>query len=451
MASATSVMWFRRDLRLADNEALCAAAKAGRVTPLFVIDPRLFERSGAPRVAFMLRNLRALNDSMGGALVVRTGNPVDVVAAVASEVGATEVFAAKDFVSYGMERDARVAKAVAGVGATMRFVGSNYAVEPGSVLKGDGTPYAVFTPFSKVWLSIGWPAPFPTPKVTWHGAPAVSSESIPSDPPCDARLPEAGEDAARELWSGFVERALDRYVDIRNNPDVDGTSRLSPHLRFGVVHPRTLLAELNETKSQAHYRSELCWREFYADVLFRQPRTMWENLQPKMDKMTLDTDARAKERFAAWCEGRTGYPIVDAGMRQLLATGWMHNRVRMITASFLVKDLHLPWQWGAKFFMRHLVDGDIASNNHGWQWTAGTGTDAAPYFRIFNPVAQGEKFDPDGTYVRSWIAELAGLDANVVHAPWTLGMMNPYVEPIVDHAVERDVALARYKVVSGKA
>ena len=449
--ATTSVMWFRRDLRLADNEALCAAATSGRVTPLFVIDPTWFERAGAPRVAFMLRNLRALNDSMGGALVVRTGDPATVVADVAREVGASEVFAAKDFVSYGMARDARVAKAVGAAGATMRFVGSNYAVEPGSVLKGDGTPYAVFTPFSKVWLSIGWPAPFPTPKVDWYGAPSVASESIPSDPPCDARLPEAGEAAARELWSSFVDRALDRYVDIRNNPDVDGTSRLSPHLRFGVVHPRTLLAELNETKSQAHYRSELCWREFYADVLFRQPRTMWENLQPKMDRMTLDTDARAKERFAAWCEGRTGYPIVDAGMRQLVATGWMHNRVRMITASFLVKDLHLPWQWGAKFFMRHLVDGDIASNNHGWQWTAGTGTDAAPYFRIFNPVAQGEKFDPEGNYVRAWIPELAGVDAKVVHAPWTMGLMNPYVEPIVDHAVERDVALARYKVVSGKA
>lgn len=444
-------MWFRRDLRLFDNEALCAAAKNGPVSPLFVIDPKLFDRAGPPRVAFMLRNIRALDESMGRALVIRYGDPREVVPAFAREVGANEVYAAKDFVPYGMERDAHVARALGDVGVTMRFVGSNYAVEPGSVLKADGTPYAVFTPFSKVWKEIGWPAPFATPKVTWRGAPEIACEGIPAEPACDARLPDAGEDAARELWSSFVERALDRYVDIRNNPDVDGTSRLSPYLRFGVVHPRTLLAELNETKSQAHYRSELCWREFYADVLFRQPRTMWENLQPKMDKMVLDTDAQAKARFAAWCEGRTGYPIVDAGMRQLVATGWMHNRVRMITASFLVKDLHLPWQWGAKFFMRHLVDGDIASNNHGWQWTAGTGTDAAPYFRIFNPVAQGEKFDPDGTYVRQWISELATVETKSVHAPWTLGMMNPYVEPIVDHAVERDVALARYKAVSGKA
>ena len=446
-----SVMWFRRDLRLADNEALCAAAKNGPVTPLFVIDPKLFDGAGAARVAFMLRNLRALDQSMNRALVIRYGDPREVVPKFAAEVGANEVFAAKDFVSYGMKRDAEVAAATAKVGVTMRFVGSNYAVEPGSVLKGDGTPYAVFTPFSKVWLSIGWPKPFPTPKVEWRGAPDITCEGYPEEPTCDAELPPAGEDAAAALWSSFVDRALDRYVDIRNNPNVDGTSRLSPYLRFGVVHPRTLLAELNETKSQAHYRSELCWREFYADVLFRQPRTMWENLQPKMDKMELDTGATAKKRFAAWCEGRTGYPIVDAGMRQLLATGWMHNRVRMITASFLVKDLHLPWQWGAKFFMRHLVDGDIASNNHGWQWTAGTGTDAAPYFRIFNPVAQGEKFDPNGDYVRHWIPELASLDAKTVHQPWTLGMMNPYVEPIVDHSVERDVALARYKVVSGKA
>ena len=433
------------------SEALCAAAANGPVTPLFVIDPALFDRAGAARIVFMLRCLRALDQSMNRALVIRHGDPKVVVPAFAREVGATEVFAARDFVPYGMKRDAEVAAAVSKVGATLRFVGSNYAVEPGSVLKGDGTPYAVFTPFSKVWLSIGWPKPFPVPRIEWRGAPEIKCEGYPEEPECAAQLPAAGEVAASELWSSFVDRALDRYVDIRNNPDVDGTSRLSPYLRFGVVHPRTLLAELNETKSQAHYRSELCWREFYADVLFRQPRTMWENLQPKMDKMELDTGATAKKRFAAWCEGRTGYPIVDAGMRQLLATGWMHNRVRMITASFLVKDLHLPWQWGAKFFMRHLVDGDIASNNHGWQWTAGTGTDAAPYFRIFNPVAQGEKFDPNGDYVRHWIPELASLDAKTVHQPWTLGMMNPYVEPIVDHSVERDVALARYKVVSGKA
>jgi deoxyribodipyrimidine photo-lyase len=162
----------------------------------------------------------------------------------------------------------------------------------------------------------------------------------------------------------------------------------------------------------------------------------------------VDTDERAQQRFGLWCEGKTGYPIVDAGMKQLLATGWMHNRVRMIVASFLVKDLHLPWQWGAKYFMKHLVDGDIASNQHGWQWTAGTGTDASPYFRIFNPISQGEKFDPNGTYVRSWIPELADTPNDVVHAPWLAGLLNPYLEPIVDHAAERQESLIRYKQLS---
>jgi deoxyribodipyrimidine photo-lyase len=169
-----------------------------------------------------------------------------------------------------------------------------------------------------------------------------------------------------------------------------------------------------------------------------------------MNKMTHDTGKEAVSRFAAWCAGETGYPIVDAGMKQMLATGWMHNRVRMIVASFLVKDLHLPWQWGAKFFMQHLVDGDLASNNHGWQWTAGTGTDASPYFRIFNPISQGEKFDPQGEYVRSWLPQLRDVDNSSVHAPWTAGLLNPYLEPIVDHAVERAVSLERYKAVSGK-
>jgi deoxyribodipyrimidine photo-lyase len=263
-------------------------------------------------------------------------------------------------------------------------------------------------------------------------------------------LPEATEEAAMSRFAEFATTALDRYYDIRNNPDVDGTSRLSTYLRFGLVHPRTLLVDLNDTKSQAHFRSELCWREFYADVLYHQPATAWQNLQRKMDAMKLDTGKQATARFDAWCRGETGYPIVDAGMRQLLATGWMHNRVRMIVASFLVKDLHLPWQWGARFFMKHLVDGDLASNNHGWQWTAGTGTDAAPYFRIFNPVSQGEKFDPNGSYVRHWIPELADVETKFVHQPWETGMMNPYIAPIVDHAAEREESLLRYKAVSGK-
>ncbi|MSV96913.1 MAG: deoxyribodipyrimidine photo-lyase [Actinobacteria bacterium] len=443
-------MWFRRDLRLADNEALVAAARAGSVTPLFVIDPKFFERSGAPRLVFLLRNLQELNKSMGGVLVVRTGNPVDVVCAVAQEVGATEVFAAKDFAPYGQARDAQVDAALRKVGAELRSVGSAYAVDPGIVRKADNTPYAVFTPFSKIWLSNGWSAPLSQPQVVWHGAPAVASDDLPAEPACGATLPAAGENAAWKVWESFRDAALNGYAEKRNNPDINGTSQLSPYLRFGLVHPRSLLAELGDSKSHLVFRSELCWREFYADVLFHQPRTVWENLQPKMNKMTHDTGADAVARFDVWCKGETGFPIVDAGMKQMLATGWMHNRVRMIVASFLVKDLHLPWQWGAKFFMRHLVDGDIASNNHGWQWTAGTGTDASPYFRIFNPISQGERFDPQGTYVRQWIPELRELADDAVHSPWTLGLLNPYIPPMVDHAEERLISLDRYKAVSGK-
>ncbi|MEI7971289.1 MAG: deoxyribodipyrimidine photo-lyase [Actinomycetota bacterium] len=443
-----SVLWFRRDLRLADNEALCVAAALGEVVPLFVLDPRFLSTSGAPRLAFLFRNLRALNDSMGGSLVVRMGNPEEVVAQVCRESGSERVVCAKDFAPYGMQRDTLVASKLATEGIDFQQVGSSYAVEPGVVRKGDGTPYAVFTPFSKIWIQHGWPAPFAEPVVKWHGAPEVSSEVIPQDPPCNAVLPAAGEEAAWNVWEKFRDTALDLYSETRNNPDIAGTSMLSPYLRFGVLHSRSLLAELNETKAHAVFRSELGWREFYADVLFHQPRTVRENLQRKMDSIVVDTDERAHQRFAMWCEGKTGYPIVDAGMKQLLATGWMHNRVRMIVASFLVKDLHLPWQWGAKFFMKHLVDGDIASNQHGWQWTAGTGTDASPYFRIFNPISQGEKFDPNGSYVRAWIPELAEVPNDVVHAPWLAGLLNPYLAPIVDHAAERQESLIRYKQLS---
>ena len=443
-----SVLWFRRDLRLTDNEALCTAAALGEVVPLFVLDPRFLATSGAPRLAFLFRNLRALNDSMGGALVVRTGNPEEIVSQVCRESGAERVVCAKDFAPYGMQRDAAVAASLAANGIEFQQIGSAYAVEPGVVRKGDGTPYAVFTPFSKIWMQHGWPAPFAKPTVKWTGAPETLSEPIPQDPPCAATLPEAGEDAAWRVWENFRDTALDLYNETRNNPDIAGTSMLSPYLRFGVIHSRSLLAELNETKAHAVFRSELGWREFYADVLFHQPRTVRENLQRKMDSIVVDTDKRAEQRFALWCEGKTGYPIVDAGMKQLLATGWMHNRVRMIVASFLVKDLHLPWQWGAKYFMEHLVDGDIASNQHGWQWTAGTGTDASPYFRIFNPISQGEKFDPNGTYVRTWIPELAETPNDVVHAPWLAGLLNPYLEPIVDHAAERQESLIRYKQLS---
>ncbi len=256
-------------------------------------------------------------------------------------------------------------------------------------------------------------------------------------------LPSAGEKAARRRWRAFLDLVAE-YDDARDRPDLDRTSHMSVHLKWGEIHPRTLLADLAPLRSKgaSTYRSELAWREFYADVLHRRPETAREYLRPEFASMEYDEPG---DDLAAWAEGRTGFPIVDAGMRQLRATGWMHNRVRMIVASFLVKDLHLEWQHGARHFMRWLVDGDLASNQHGWQWVAGCGTDAAPYFRVFNPTSQGQKFDPDGAYVRRWVDELADVDTAYIHDPSQQpgGPPDGYPPPLLDHAEERREALAR--------
>ena len=244
-------------------------------------------------------------------------------------------------------------------------------------------------------------------------------------------------------WRAFRDSALTDYASGRNRPDREGSSRMSVHLKWGEVHPRTLLADLGQSKSHETFRNELCWREFYAHVLWHQPQTAREYMKQELAGIAYDDPG---PQFDAWRQGRTGYPVVDAGMRALAAEGWLHNRLRMIVASFLVKDLHVEWTHGARHFMAHLVDGDLASNQHGWQWVAGTGTDAAPFFRVFNPVLQGLKFDPNGDYVRRWVEELRDVPGPDVHEPWKLrdGLPNGYPERIVDHATERAEALRRY-------
>jgi deoxyribodipyrimidine photo-lyase len=335
--------------------------------------------------------------------------------------------------------------------------GSPYAVAPGRVTKPDGTPYKVFSPFRRAWQQHGWRGPADTDgrTVDWldpgdkHGGPR--RVPVPDDERVDADLPPAGEDVALERWQEFVADGVTGYKRIRDRPDKPGTSRMSVHLKYGTVHPRTLLADLGGQSGDGAetIRSELAWREFYADVLWHRPDSARENFDKKFDALPWDTGPAADEHFAAWAEGRTGFPIVDAGMRQLREMAWVHNRVRMIVASFLVKDLHLHWLRGAQHFMRYLADGDLASNNHGWQWVAGTGTDAAPFFRVFNPVVQGEKFDPNGDYVRQFVPELRDLRGKAVHRPWELpeGPPNGYPRPIVDHAEERRAALDRYEQV----
>jgi deoxyribodipyrimidine photo-lyase len=317
----------------------------------------------------------------------------------------------------------------------------------------------VFTPFRRAWEQHGWRRPADTDAGTldWldpgekHGGPR--RVRIPDDDRVDADLPPAGEDAALARWREFLDDGVTGYKRSRDRPDRPGTSRMSVHLKYGTVHPRTLLADLTGRSGEGAetVTSELAWREFYADVMWHRPDSARVNFDHRFDALPWDSGPAADEHFAAWADGRTGFPVVDAGMRQLREMAWVHNRVRMIVASFLVKDLHLHWTRGARHFMRYLADGDLASNQHGWQWVAGTGTDAAPFFRIFNPVTQGEKFDPDGDYVRRFVPELRDVAGKAVHRPWELpgGPPNGYPRPIVDHAEERKAALSRYEQVRG--
>ncbi|MGH3613655.1 MAG: cryptochrome/photolyase family protein [Pseudonocardia sp.] len=456
--SDVAVVWFRRDLRVGDQPSFIAAAEAApRAVALFVLDPALLRPAGAARTTFLHRCLRDLDAALGGRLLVVRGDPVDVVARVAKVFDAATVHVAADFGPYGTRRDRAVDAALTGGGHELVRTGSPYAVAPGRVRTAGGGAYQVFTPFRRAWADHGWRPPAMTDAgtVDWLDAPSedrsLHADPIPDDEPVAAEIPEAGERAAHARWREFLRDQVTTYRDDRDRPDKPGTSRMSVYLKYGLIHPRTMLADLaaQPSVSADTYRTELAWRDFYADVLFRRPDSARGNYNRAFDALPTASGAQARRRFDAWRDGRTGFPIVDAGMRQLREQAWMHNRVRMIVASFLVKDLHLPWWWGARHFMRLLVDGDLASNQHGWQWTAGSGTDAAPYFRVFNPVSQGERFDPDGGYVRRFVPELRGVAGKAVHRPWSLpgGVPPGYPAPMVDHSQERREALARYEMV----
>jgi deoxyribodipyrimidine photo-lyase len=450
----TALLWFRRDLRLADHPALLAACDAagpdGTVLPVFVFDDRLYGPSGQPRRRFLQDCLAELDGSVDGALVRRTGDPAQVLPELVAEVGAGSVHVTADAGPYGRRRDQAVERGLGDV--PLVRTGSPYAIAPGRVTKRDGTPFQVFSPFSRAWREHGWHSPAARPDVVpWLTG--VRSDDPPPLPDLgDVRLPPAGEAAAQRAWQRFRDERLLGYAEGRNTPGTDGTSRLSAYLKYGCLHPRTLLADLageEESEAVRRYTDELAWRDFYADVLWHRPDSARQYLNPQLQGMDHDTGPEAEALVRAWETGRTGFPIVDAGMRQLLDEAYVHNRVRMIVASFLVKDLHQEWTRGARYFMQHLVDGDLASNNHGWQWVAGSGTDASPYYRVFNPITQGKKFDPDGVYVKQWVPELRDLDARYVHEPWTApgGIPAGYPQPVVDHAHERQVSLDRYAAV----
>lgn len=438
-----AVWWVRRDARTHDNPALLAAQATGPTAAIFPWSPRLHFWSGRRR-AHLARVLWDLRENTGGALAVWHGDPADVVLAAALQAGATSVWAQREYSPSGTAEQDAVAATLAEHGIALTLEGSPYLVAPGRVRTGAGNAYQVFTPYLRAWRQHGWRAPAPEANPRrWlelgEGIGAVidlDREAARGDAedPLSAPL-EFREDRWLTHIKDFAKLSLAAYEDTRDRPGLKGTSRLSVPLAYGQVHPRTIAAAVKARGASAGdgasaFMAELAWRDFHADVLFHQPTALREPIKEVIPADAWDSGPEADARFVAWKQGRTGFPLVDAGMREMAATGVMHNRVRMVVASFLVKDLHLPWQRGADHFRRMLVDYDHAQNQLNWQWVAGTGTDAAPYFRIFNPEAQRERFDPDFAYVRRWVAELDTPE---------------YPAPIVDHARERARSLEDYQ------
>jgi deoxyribodipyrimidine photo-lyase len=442
------VVWFRRDLRLDDNPAW-AAATAGhdKVIALFVLEPQLMDAAGQIRRDQLLAHLDALHlqlKDLGGGLVIRSGPAAAAIPVAIADCEASALYFNIDATHFSIERDEAVAHAIAI--PTHGFHGGTVH-EPGAVLTKKGTLSQVFTPFYKTWTAATltpWPSPGPGRPVT------MSGESIPG--PNGPIYQPPGESGAWQRVTAWLEH-VDGYPDTRDLPAIPGTSELSADLKFGTLAARTLVDVVGtQTAGRAAFVRQLAWRDWWSHTLALRPDLPDVALKPQYNNIAWRDDP---EGFHRWCAGRTGYPIVDAGMRQLTQTGWMHNRVRMICASFLVKDLLIDWRKGERFFRHHLVDAYTAQNAVNWQWVAGTGPDAAPYFRVFNPTTQGEKFDPQGHYVRRWVPELSGLPASVIHQPQgtdpsklaTAGVIlgDTYPAQVVDHAEARTRALQTYK------
>ncbi len=454
-----TIWWIRRDVRLHDNRALAAAsARGGPVIPVFVLDPSLLEsrhRAAARRRAFLFNGLRDLDRDLrarGARLVVREGRPAEVLHALVLETDAQAVVAEGDVSPYARRRDAAVRHAV-----PLELVGSPTVHHPADVLKNDGSPYTVFTPFRRAWLARPLPSHLEAAPQRFEPVPdAIASATLPPGersttfPPGEAE----GRRRLRAFTCGGADAAIHRYAAERNRLDHDGTSALSPYLRFGMVSAREAVVAAIAAGAGPDdvWLAELVWRDFYQAILFHFPDVLGGAFDSRFQAFGY---RRAPADLAAWQQGTTGYPIVDAAMRQLAAIGWMHNRARMIVASFLTKHLLLDWRDGEAWFMRQLIDGDPAANNGGWQWTAGVGTDAAPYFRVFSPILQARKFDPDGAYVRRWVPELARVRGVGVHEPWTLSpieqraagcvISRDYPAPLVEHHMARERALAAYR------
>ena len=468
------IWWIRRDLRLTDNQALASAIESGLpVLPVFIIDPALLDSqyASSKRIDFLWGGLNSLDHDLrqrGSYLVVREGEPQAELSRLVDEEQAQTVFAEPDYSPFALQRDQRVTDSL-----PVQWVGGPAFHPPGSVLKSNGEPYTVFTPFSKAWKALpgvstqihfSAPTKLETP-CTIHSLPIPNR----SNPTLQLLFPPGEDEAQRRLtdFTGQSHCAKDSQLDAliysyasgRDRQDLDGTSLLSPYLRLGMLSARQAITTAYQAirtaphpeglKSAETWLNELIWREFYIHILYHFPRVRKENFRLPNVRWVNDP-----QQFRAWCEGRTGYPVVDSAMRQLQHTGWMHNRSRMIVASFLTKDLLIDWRWGERWFMQHLIDGDPAANNGGWQWTAGTGTDAAPYFRIFNPISQSIKHDPQGEYIRFWLPELDKVPDEFIHEPWKIPadiqaqsqfrIGVDYPSPIIDHGQARQRALEAY-------
>ncbi len=492
-----ALVWMRRDLRVDDHAALYHALRAARrVWCAFVFDTAILEAlpRADRRVEFIrdslvgvdaeLRALAASHGVEGAGLLVAHGRAADVLPALADALHVQAVYASHDDDPYAVERDAQVRGRLSALGIALHTSKDHVVFERDEVLTQSGSPFSVFTPYKNAWLARLDPyfvRPYPVAKHAsalaprpaspptlaagrlWAGVPTLAEIGFEATNLHQLRLP-TGPAGAAELLDDFLATRIDRYRETRDYPAVKGPSYLSTHLRFGTVSVRRLAREAWQ-RAQAGsagaqgWLSELVWRDFYHQILYHHPHVVGHAFRREYDRIHWEHGKHADEHFAAWCEGRTGYPLVDAAMHQLNRTGYMHNRLRMVTASFLTKDLGLDWRRGEAYFALHLNDFDLAANNGGWQWAASTGCDAQPYFRIFNPVAQSQKFDPEGRFIRRYLPQLAKLPDKLIHAPWLakpadldaagvrLGV--DYPAPIVDHAAARQKALERYAVVKG--
>ena len=472
---AGSLVWYRRDLRDADHAALAAAlSDGGPVYAAFVLDREILDALPSPadrRVEFIrgcVVDLDARLRARGGGLIVLHDRARDAIPALARALGVATVHVDRDYEPAAIDRDAAVADALGADGIAFHAHKDQVIFERDEVVTREGRGYTVFTPYRRAWLARLAPE-----HVAPHDVEGHARNLAPPPPALDAGIPSLdasgfrathldalgvrpGMAGARALLDDFARR-IDRYHLARDYPARKGPSTLSVHLRFGTVSIRELVAFAHARslapggEGAAAWLSELVWREFYAQLLWRHPHVVGHAFRRELDALPFANDPA---RYDAWREGRTGYPIVDAAMRQLARTGYMHNRLRMVAASFLVKDLLVDWRWGERHFAELLIDYDLASNNGGWQWAASTGCDAQPWFRVFNPVAQSRRFDPDGAFIRRYVPEIAALDDDAIHAPWTVppalqqaaGVVigRDYPPPIVDHARAREQALALY-------